>query len=115
MTRTSTPIDTWTATATPPSEVFDICKNVFHITQDGQVCIIIGTAHHPGPMSLRIYNTAGEHIKTLYDAYLDAPMLPTTLYWDGSNKYGQKVASGVYVVYLINPYTRKIGRLVVIH
>jgi flagellar hook assembly protein FlgD len=66
-------------------------------------------------MTLKIYNSAGEHIKTLYDEYLTQPLAPTTLTWDGTNKYGQKVASGVYIVYMTRPLGRLLGRLVVIH
>jgi len=66
-------------------------------------------------MSLKIYNSAGEHIITLYDKYLTQAMSPISLNWNGMNKYGQKVASGVYLVYLIKPYGRLIGKLVVIH
>jgi flagellar hook assembly protein FlgD len=114
-TQTNTPINTWTPTATPMSDEFWICKNVFNMTIDPQVCITIGTAQSGGMMELKIYNSAGEHIKTLYSQYLNAPMPPTTFNWDGTNKYGQKVASGVYVVYLMKPYGRLLARLAVIH
>jgi hypothetical protein len=98
-----------------PVDTFQICKNVFNVTVDGNVCITIASAQYPGQMSLKIYNSAGEHIKTLYDEYLTQPLLPTTINWDGSNKYGQKVSSGVYIVYMIKPFGRVLGRLVVIH
>jgi hypothetical protein len=42
-------------------------------------------------------------------------MPPTTFNWDGTNKYGQKVASGVYIIYMMKPYGRLLARLVVIH
>ena len=115
VTPTSSAVNTWTPTATPGNEEFQICKNVFRITVDTQVCINVATAQYPGMMELKIYNSAGEHIKTLYDQYITSPMGPTTFNWDGTNKYGQKVASGVYVVYLIKPYGRLLARLVVIH
>ena len=66
-------------------------------------------------ITANIYNSAGEHIKTLYDEYLTQPLLPTTINWDGSNKYEQKVSSGVYIFYMIKPFGRVLGRLVVIH
>ena len=75
----------------------------------------MGTNQHPGQMTLKIYNTAGEHIITLYDKYIDQPLAPVTVHWSGINKFGQKVASGVYIVYLVKPYGRLIGRMVVIH
>jgi hypothetical protein len=76
---------------------------------------VIGTDEYPGMMALRIYNSAGEHIKTLYDETLTQPLSPTVVNWDGTNKFGQKVASGVYVVYLQKPLGRALARLIVIH
>jgi flagellar hook assembly protein FlgD len=87
---------------------------VFNQTTDGTVCITISSSE-AGQISLKIYNSAGEHIKTLYDENLTQPLLPTTINWDGSNKYGQKVASGVYIIYMSKPTGRILGRLVVIH
>jgi len=114
-TPTSTPISTWTPTATPAADVFQVCKNVFNINVDGTVCIVIGTNEFPGLVALRIYNSAGEHIKTLFSETLTQPLSPTVVNWDGTNKFGQKVASGVYVIYLQKPSGRALGRLVVIH
>jgi hypothetical protein len=103
-----------TPTSTSQPEKFYICQNVFRVSTDGEVCITISTNEFPGPLQLKIYNSAGEHIKDLYKTYLTAPLAPTTINWDGRNKYGQKVASGVYLLYLIKPYGRLMGRLVVI-
>ncbi len=97
------------------ADVFQVCKNVFNITTDGTVCVVIGTTQAPGMMTLRIYNSAGEHIKTLFEQQLNQPMAPTVINWDGKNKYGQAVASGVYIVYLQKPFGRALARLVVIH
>jgi flagellar hook assembly protein FlgD len=96
------------------ADVFQICRNVFNETVDGKVCIAISSAQYPGPMALRIYNSVGEHITTLFDQNLTQPLAPTVVTWDGTNKYGQKVASGVYIVYLIKPFGRATGRLVVL-
>jgi hypothetical protein len=115
MTPTSTPIHTWTPTATPPAEIFRVCKNLFNVPIDGQVCIIIGTGHYPGRMSLKIYNSAGEHIITLYDNYLTQALMPTTINWNGTNKYGNNVASGVYILYLIKPDSRLLAKILVLH
>jgi flagellar hook assembly protein FlgD len=115
MTMTSTPYNTWTPTPTPVAETFQISKNVFNVTRDGTVSIVIGTGEYPGEMALRIYNSAGEHIKTLFDQTLTQPLSPTIVNWDGKNKFGQAVASGVYIVYLQKPYGRLLARLVVIH
>ncbi len=110
-----TPISSETPTPTVSGDVFEISRNVFNETLDGTVGIKIASGQYFGPMTLRIYNSAGEHIKTLFDETLTQPLPLTTLSWDGTNTYGQKVASGIYIVYLIKPLGVATGRLVVIH
>jgi len=114
-TPTITLVSNWTATPTAVAEIFKVCKNVFNETTDNEVCVTIGTNQYPGKIALRIYNSAGEHIKTLLDQTLTAPLSPTVINWDGTNKFGQKVSSGVYFVFLIKPFGRELGRLVVLH
>jgi flagellar hook assembly protein FlgD len=97
------------------AEVFQVCKNVFNIPRDINVCIVVGTNQYPGEITLRIYNSAGEHIRTLLDTTLTAPLSPTVINWDGKNKFGAEVASGIYVVYLQKPFGRSVARLVVLH
>jgi hypothetical protein len=52
-----------------------------------------------GHVSLKIYNVAGQLVKTLQDGVMDAGSHELT--WDGSNNLGINVASGVYF-YKIN-------------
>jgi hypothetical protein len=47
-----------------------------------------------GHVSLKIYNVAGQLVKTLVDKTMDARSYSVT--WDGTNNHGAKVASGVY-------------------
>ena len=47
-----------------------------------------------GHVSLKIYNVAGQLVKTLADGVKDAKHYEIT--WDGTNNHGFKVASGVY-------------------
>jgi hypothetical protein len=74
----------------------------------------VATGQYPGLFELKIYNSAGEHIKTLFTQELSAPLPFTVITWDGKNKYGEPVASGVYIVYLTKPYGRLLARLVVV-
>jgi hypothetical protein len=115
ITATRTAIPTLTATPTVPANVFNVCKNVFNVNTDGTVCITIGTSVSTGELALRVYNSAGEHIKTLYDEQLTRPLPPTVVEWDGTNKFYDKVASGVYIVYLTKLDGVETHRLVVIH
>ena len=88
-----------------------VTKNVF---QGGDaVSITVGTSQYPGNIELSVYNSAGEHIKTLGSRYLTGPY-QNTFYWDGTNKYGDKCASGVYIFYLTEPFERKITKIILV-
>lgn len=124
-TRTSTPTATPTATLTPTwtatdtatlfltptptatlgPEDFFVSKNAFNPDQ-GPVSIHVSVNNYPGEYDLWVYNSAGEHIRTLDAMQLSSP-IDRTYQWDGTNKYGEKCASGVYVFYLVEPYYRK--------
>jgi hypothetical protein len=64
----------------------------------------------PGEYNLSVLNSAGEHIKTLDSRRISAP-LQQIYFWDGTNKYGETVASGVYILYLVEPFDRKIKKV----
>ena len=49
---------------------------------------------YKGHVSLKIYNVAGQLVKTMQDGVMDAGSHELT--WDGSNNLGSNVASGVY-------------------
>ena len=44
------------------------------------------------------YNTLGHEIKTLINKYQNNGSY--TIQWDGSDKYGNKVSSGIYLYHL---------------
>jgi len=80
---------------------------------DKSVSIYVAYSKVPGEYSLRIYNSAGEHILNLDTKYLNSTITQSYL-WDGTNKYGDPCASGVYILYLIEPFDRKIKRLLLV-
>ena len=67
----------------------------------------------PGGFNLTIYNTAGELIKKLGSGPLQNPLAQSYL-WDGTNKYGEPCASGMYIVSLNEPFEHKIKRLLLV-
>lgn len=113
-TPTSSPTHTPTITPTPmPQEdSFYVDQNAFHADQR-PVSIYVGYTKFPGNYSLWVYNTAGEHIKTLDNQYQTAPIHKSYL-WDGTNKYGEKCASGVYILYLVEPFDTKSKRVILL-
>ena len=124
-TPTVTPTFTPTATATPTppltstptntpinADIFDVTKNVLRTGES--VPIFVDYTTYPGQYELRIYNSAGEHIKTLDSQQLTGPV-SQWYSWDGKNKYGADCATGVYVFYLIEPFSAKTKKILLIH
>ncbi len=122
-TPTQTPTNTPTATITctptvtptpiPDLDTFYVAQNVYNATNDNPVSIFVQYTKFPGTYSLWIYNSAGEHIRTLDNQVLSAP-ISQSYHWDGKNKYGDNCASGVYVLYLVEPFSQKMKRLLLI-
>jgi hypothetical protein len=53
------------------------------------------TLNNDGPVSVRVYNMLGEEVATLVDGFQKAGEQSVT--WDGTNNFGQVVASGLYI------------------
>jgi flagellar hook assembly protein FlgD len=45
---------------------------------------------------MQVYNVLGQRVETLVDARTSAGLHTVT--WDGTNRYGERVGSGVYFV-----------------
>ena len=123
LTSTFTPTDTSTPcgypgnTCTPtPSPVF---INIFYVSQNlfnpasGAVSLFVEYNHYPGEYSLRVFNSAGELIKNLDSHYMNGPV-DQPYRWDGTNNAGDKCASGVYILYLIEPFDRSLKRILLV-
>ncbi len=109
---TCTPTSTPTITPTPVyADVFYVSKNAFGPANP--VSILVDYTTYPGQYDLWIYNTAGEHIKTLDSRTLSEPV-SQWYSWDGKNEYGDPCASGVYIIYLVEPFSQKMRRVVLI-
>jgi len=93
-------------------DIFEVSENVLRPSQQ-PVTIRVQYGRYPGPYSLVIYNSAGEHIKTLDDHYLDQPV-SAVYQWDGKNKYEDTCANGVYILNLTEPYSRKVRKLLIV-
>ena len=111
---TCTPTLTPTFTSVPdPVDIFKIDKNVLDLGRNKAVSIFVQYNRFPGEYSLRIYNTAGEHIRDLDKRSMSSPV-SQAYEWDGTNKNGDACASGVYILYLVEPYSRKVKRMILI-
>jgi len=120
---TMTPTITDTPTQTPvPVDVFNINLNVFQPATSAPLTVTVGYTQFPGPYALKVYNTAGEFIRDLTTTVTPASptylteALPITNYvWDGKNFAGNPCASGIYIFYLVEPFDRKIKKVVLVH
>ncbi len=101
-TPTPTPTVTPTITPTPEppkEEALFISRNIFN-PNAGETLEIRWAALGPGKVSLVIYNTAGELVRSLLEKHIPGKGVSETTTWDGRNEKGDLVASGVYIVYL---------------
>jgi len=88
-------------------------KNVFNTSYE-TLPINVTVRDAPGNYGLYIFNSAGEHIKTLDEKTLTGPYA-NSYNWDGTNKYGAHCASGIYIIYLVEPLKTVKARVVLIH
>jgi len=68
-------------------------------------------------ITIRIYNTAGLVVRTLFAGYQTSGYYLSrseAAYWDGRNASGEPVASGVYIYELATPTFKQTRRLVVV-
>jgi hypothetical protein len=65
-----------------------------------------------GHVSLKIYNVAGQLVKTLVDEVKDASSY--AIHWDGTNNIGTEVASGVYFYEMESGNFRKTMKMVLL-
>lgn len=68
-------------------------------------------------ITIRIYNTSGEIIRTLFSGHQVSGYYITrdkAIYWDGRNNLGEAVASGIYIYELATPTLKRTRKLVII-
>jgi hypothetical protein len=101
---TSTATFTATVTATPTGTALPPCQDSLFVSRNlyrprtGQPQLFVqASLCGTGPCSVKIYNTAGEQIRTLIETSSQPPG-PVQVNWDEKNKYGDLVASGVYIL-----------------
>ena len=111
-TLTPAPTLTATVTGTPYPTGFFVDKNLFYPPQQS-VSIRVSVNSYPGEYTVRIYNTAGEVVRNLTKLEYGSPNT-NTYPWDGKNDYGEICASGVYIIYLTEPYERHLAKVLLL-
>jgi flagellar hook assembly protein FlgD len=117
-TRTATPTPTITLTPTVTStpglgvlDVFYVAENLWSPAAQGPLSIYVEYPYSGGPFSLRVYNSAGEQVRTLFDK-VPGVSVAESHQWDGKNEKGEDCASGVYLLVLTEPYDRKVRKII---
>jgi hypothetical protein len=103
---TSTPVDGYN---------FYVSKNVFN-PNNQSVSIYVTFPPNPSNnnnFSLKVYNSAGEFIKQLNQQGQSPPTIDS-YNWDGTNMYGDKVADGIYILYLIEPFAAREAKVLLL-
>lgn len=77
------------------------------------VTIRVAMSSYPGDYFLRIYNTAGELVRHLDQRSLTGPY-GTVKSWDGRNDGQEMCASGVYIIYFVEPLNCRIAKVLLI-
>src|SRR5581483_3760002 len=94
------------------SDTFYVSRNAFFPGKD-TVSIDVTVSNFPNDLSLRIYNSAGELVKTL-DKTSPLSAYSQNYTWDGTNVHGDKVASGVYLIRLKTANYVRVARILAI-
>jgi flagellar hook assembly protein FlgD len=103
-----------TPTNTPlPPDDFWVSRNVFHPEYDAPPVFVRVRLSQTGVCSLKIYNSAGELVRVLLDVQRQDGTYKD-FKWDGLNKNGEPVASGVYVVYYTTRFMTRSAKLLVV-
>jgi flagellar hook assembly protein FlgD len=77
------------------------------------VTTIAFTVREPTPVTLRVYNAAGQLVRTLVDG-TRAPGVVHAVEWDGRSDRGSRVASGVYFYRLKTRETTRTRKMVLL-
>jgi hypothetical protein len=112
-TPTNTPVPT--ATAQPPcNSSFYVSRNQYSPTTDQPQLFVRDYICFEGPYSVKIYNSAGEWVRTLVDISDQAGGVFVQKNWDGKNDAQAYVADGVYIIVMVDSLSRHMAKVVVV-
>jgi flagellar hook assembly protein FlgD len=86
---------------------------VYHPRRDIPPVFVSVQLSAPGYCSVKIYNSAGELVRELWNGSIQTTS-KNDFGWDGKNKNGENVASGVYIIFYSDHYQTQRARLLVV-
>ena len=114
MGETKTPTLTPTASLSPtPPASFYVSRNVYWPERDVPPVYIQVHLALPGPYTLKVYNSAGELVRTLRNEWV-AAVRDDKVEWNARNEADEPVSSGVYVIYFISRYETRTAKLLIL-
>jgi hypothetical protein len=90
-----------------------VSKNLYVLSDPGFLLIRFCFCDQ-GTSVLAVYNTAGEKVRDLGEQAI-VPGNLVSADWDGKNKDGSQVASGVYIIRVVGPYSALADKVGVVH
>jgi len=90
-----------------------LSKNSYSPKTDSSPLSLTTTHCLDGRYRINIFNAAGEHILTLKDIAAQ-PAGTYSWPWDGTNKSGEDVASGVYIIRFTEPQGNHKARVILV-
>ncbi len=105
------------ATTTVPEEAAGTALRTFELYQNYPNPFNAATtiAFHleiPGNMEMKIYDTSGQEVRTLANDYQTAGK--QTVVWDGRNRHGEELGTGVYICRIRSGAFEKVLKMVLI-
>ncbi len=97
----------------PCQSTLFVARNIFSPKSDPTPLLIRSDLCVPGNYSVMVYNTAGEKVRTLRPGP-EQPAGLDSFSWDGQNDAHSVVASGVYLIRMVEPLGTHVAKVVVI-
>lgn len=94
-----------------PAGIVEVSENVFNPLQSQRAAISY-TIYSEGNVAINIYTMLGELVKKLVSRYHTVNSY--TENWDGKNKHGDIVASGIYLVHIQGPGLDTVKKIAVV-
>jgi len=95
----------------PETKEMKVYHGVFK-SAENEKCYVSFNLEQAGETTIKVYNSLGREVKELYRGTGNPGL--NTISWDGTDKNGNKVSSGVYIIRIEGPGIKQRRRVVVV-
>lgn len=82
--------------------------------KQGSTISLVLLFQEPGNVRADVFNILGQHIRNIYTGDVPVTDQPFTVLWDGTNKYGERVRSGLYFITVRHSDRQEVRKLTLI-